>query len=277
MADSWRVAIICVVPRIARAYVDILRGLGHQPVAVVTPRRMRPDGPAQPFAVEHVGDTQPDIDVLFASSKRSLVRMLAGYEVDLGLCTTFPWLIPADAIAVPRLGIVNGHPSLLPRYRGPFPIAWAVRNGETEIGMSYHLMDATFDTGNLLAQKSMPLDDDDTFETVVTKLGPLVAELLPLALGRIAVGDRGDPQDAGEYQSWFEDDYRFVDLSQPAAHVHRQSRAWRFMPPIPGRGPILERDGGAVRLAQTSLTEVEGAERLDCADGPLWIVESEPV
>ena len=67
---------------------------------------------------------------------------------------------------MPRLGIVNGHPSLLPRYRGPFPIAWAVRNGETEIGMSFHLMDAAFDTGNVLAQKAIPLDDDDTDETL---------------------------------------------------------------------------------------------------------------
>ncbi len=58
---------------------------------------------------------------------------------------------------MPRLGIVNGHPSLLPRYRGPFPIAWAIRNGETEIGMTFHLMDAAFDTGNVLAQKAVPL------------------------------------------------------------------------------------------------------------------------
>jgi len=48
------------------------------------------------------------------------------------------------------------------------------------------------------------------------------------------------------------------------------------MPPIPGRGPILDRDGTRVRLVSTSLSEVDGAERLECADGPLWIVESEP-
>jgi methionyl-tRNA formyltransferase len=59
--------------------------------------------------------------------------------------------------------------------------------------------------------------------------------------------------------------------------VHRQVRAWKFA--FIGknlRGPILERDGERRRLAETSLTEVEGAERLDCADGPLWIVEAEP-
>jgi methionyl-tRNA formyltransferase len=49
------------------------------------------------------------------------------------------------------------------------------------------------------------------------------------------------------------------------------------MPPIRQRGPVLERDGGRVRLVRTSLAEVDGAERLDCADGPLWVLESEPV
>ena len=48
------------------------------------------------------------------------------------------------------------------------------------------------------------------------------------------------------------------------------------MPPIVGLGPILERDGGAIRIVKSSLSEVDGAERLECADAPLWIVESEP-
>ena len=53
---------------------------------------------------------------------------------------------------------------------------------------------------------------------------------------------------------------------------------WSFVPPIlPELGPILEQDGTSVRLLCTSLTEVAGAERLDCADGPLWVVESTPV
>ncbi len=275
MSASWRVAIICVVPQIARAYGTLLRELGHEPVCVITPRRMRPGAPPLPFAVEHVGGDPDDVDVLFAASNRSLVRLLSAYDLDLGLCTTFPWRLSTEAITTPRLGIVNGHPSLLPRYRGPFPVAWAVRNGETEIGLSYHLMDATLDTGNLLAQKAVPLDEDDTFESLMTRLMLVGGELLPNALERLARGDRGDRQEGGEYQSGFEDDYRYVDVAQPAAEVHRQARAWRFMPPIPNRGPILERDGARIRLVATSLVEVDGAERLDCADGPLWILESE--
>lgn len=270
-----RVVLITVLPVIARGYAELIRALGHEPVAVIVPRRRVPGAPPTPFAAEHVADDPEEMDVLFAASKHSLAPLLRAYEPDLALCTGFPWLIPSEAIEVPKHGIVNGHPSLLPRYRGPFPIAWAVRNGETEIGMSYHLMDAGFDTGNVLAQKPIPLGPDETDETLFAQFPALTAELLPIVFERLARGDRGDAQEGGEYQSVFEDDYRFVDLTQTAVEVHRQVRAWSFVPPIlPKMGPILERDGTSVRLLRTSRTEVPGAERLECTDGPLWVVES---
>jgi methionyl-tRNA formyltransferase len=274
-AVRWRVVLITVLPVVARGYADMVRALGHEPVAVIAPRRRVPGAPPTPFAAEHVADDPEDLDILFAATKHSIAPLLRAYEPDLGLCTGFPWLIPAEAIAVPKHGIVNGHPSLLPRYRGPFPVAWAVRNGETEIGMSYHVMDAQFDTGNVLAQKTIPLTGEDTNESLFAQMPALTAELLPIVFDRLARGDRGEPQQGGEYQSVFEHDYRFVDLTQRAADVHRQVRAWSFIPPIlPAMGPILERDGTSIRLLRTSLTEVEGAERLECADGPLWVVES---
>jgi methionyl-tRNA formyltransferase len=276
-AAPWRVVIITVLPVLARGYAEIVRGLGHEPVAVIAPRRRVPGAPPTSFAAEHVADDPEELDVLFASSKHSLAPLLRAYEPDLALCTAFPWLIPAEAIAVPKQGIVNGHPSLLPRYRGPFPIAWAVRNGETEIGLTYHLMDAQFDTGNVLAQKPIPLADDETEETLFGQFSAVTAELLAVVFERLARGDRGDPQQGGEYQSVFEDDYRFVDLTQTASEVHRQTRAWSFIPPIlPSMGPLFERDGTRVRLLRTSLTEVPGSERIDCADGPLWILETLP-
>ena len=276
-AEPWRVAIVTVLPQVVHAYTTIIKELGHEPVAVVTPRRRAPGAPPMAFAAEHVADDPEELDILFASSKRSLASLLRGCEADLAVCTGFPWLIPADAIATPRLGIVNGHPSLLPRYRGPFPVAWAIRNGESEIGMAYHLMDEFFDTGNVLAQAPIPLSDDDTEETLYAKAEREAPQLLGTVFERLEAGDRGDPQVGGEYQSGFGDDYLYVDPSQPAAAVHRQVRAWEFVPPFGRRGPILERAGEPIRIVRTSLAETNGAERLECADGPLWIVESEPL
>ena len=261
--ERWRVAVLTAVPPVALGYTAILRGLGHEPVAVIVPR-----GSAGP---QHLELDPPEVDLVFASSKRSLARLFRAYEADLVVCTGFPWLVPEDALAVPRLGVVNGHPSLLPRYRGPFPIAWAVRNGEPQIGMSYHLMDAQFDTGNLLAQRALPLDDEDDWESLMAKVSEAAAELLPLALERLARGDRGDAQEGGDYFGHFEDEYAEVDPRASAAEVHRQVRAWSFVPPHARKGPM--HDGR--RLLRTSLTEVEGAEELQCADGVLWIVDAE--
>ena len=270
---SLRVVVITMVPTIARAYGDLLRALGHEPVAVLAPRRARADAPPNPFAAEHLADDPERADVLFGAGRRSLAPLLRAYEPDLALCTGFPWLIPPDALAVPRLGCVNGHPSLLPRYRGPFPVAWAVRNGETEIGMSYHFMDAHFDTGNLLAQKRIPLDDDDTMESVWGKTADAARELLPGVLERVASGDRGDPQEGeGEYHSGFEPEYAQLDLTRPAAEVHRQVRAWNFLPPPARLGPYLELDSERVRVVGSSLVEADGAVRVECAHGSLWVV-----
>ncbi len=108
-------------------------------------------------------------------------------------------------------------------------------------------MDAGFDTGNLLAQVSVPLADDDTEETLFAQFGATAAALLPVALDRLARGDRGDRQEGGEYQSMFEDEYRTIDLSNTAASVHRQVRAWSFMPPVAEFGPFLERAATASR------------------------------
>jgi methionyl-tRNA formyltransferase len=277
----WRVVLVSQIPAVAKAYAALARAAGHEPVAHVAVRtqsRLAESQQAREFALQLLMEGPDDLDLVYPASKQSLAPLLRRYEADLLLCTAFPWRVPEDALAVPRVGCVNGHPSLLPRYRGPIPLAWAIRNGETEVGLTYHLMDADFDTGNILAQQAVPLDGEDTLETLLPKFMDCMAALVPAVLDRLARGERGEPQEGGDYESVFGEDYVFVETSRTALEVHRQVRAWPLAVGAPGlRGPILSRDGQSMRLLRTSLTEVEGAEQLDCADGPIWIVESEPV
>ncbi|HEY6961673.1 MAG TPA: formyltransferase family protein [Gaiellaceae bacterium] len=256
-----RVAILTSVPAVAIGYSALARSLGHEVAVVISPRVTA----AEPAAYFEVPG-----DLAFPDSRRSLAPLLRAYDADVGLCTGFPWLVPEEAIDAPRLGIVNGHPTLLPKGRGPFPWAWAVRNGEAELGLTYHFMDVSFDTGNVLAQKAIPFAEDETEETLVPKLEAAAGELLPQVFAKLEAGDRGMPQGEGEYQPAFEPEYALLDVSKPVADVHRQVRAWSFVPPRHRRGPRL----GDRLIVRTSLTEVEGSERLECADGPLWIVES---
>ncbi|MDQ5821704.1 MAG: methionyl-tRNA formyltransferase [Actinomycetota bacterium] len=221
----------------------------------------------------------PDVDVLYAAHKRSLAPLLRAYEPDLVICLGFRWLMPQEALDVPRLGAMNVHPSKLPLYRGPIPLPWAVRNGETEIGMTVHRMDATFDTGAILAQAPVPLDPAAwTFEEVIPHMAAALQEVIPRALERIAAAEEGEPQDGdpGVYAAWFEDDFKQIDWSKPAREIHNQVRAWSFAGFVGDvEMPVGEVDGETRRIIRTSLEPAEGT-KIETGDGPIWITESEP-
>ena len=282
MAESWRVFMICTIKPIADALSGALRDLGHEPVAVLAARRAEGDEPP-PFLQLTASSAPPGVDLLFARDKYAIERLVRAYEPDLLTCWGFPWKIPQSALDVPRLGSINMHPALLPRHRGPIPLAWALREGDPHWGATWHRMDAELDTGNILSQTTTQIEDDDVD---IAEFGPRLlaagAKILPSALERVAAGDPGDPQPE-EGASWaghFEDDdYVRVDWSQPARAIHNQVRAWHLTFGMSGvRAPIAELDGEEVVLLQTRLTDPGGdARRVECGDGPIWVVASEPV
>src|SRR5262249_10090499 len=167
--------------------------------------------------------------------------------------------------------------SLLPRHRGPLPVAWAIRSGDEELGITFHRMDADLDTGPILAQRRYPLEKLEPPDVFYGHFGQVIGETLAEALERLAGGDEGAPQgEGGSYETFFSDVDVWLDLSRPAAEVHRLVWAWLHAVSLSGtRGALLELDDAPVRVLETSLTEVEGARRLECGDGPLWVVETE--
>ena len=272
-----RVVIVTRIPPVLAAFDAVVRGMGHEPVAFLTMRNV--DGRYGPPA--DTGDlvlaAADELDVLLPAHRRTIAPLLASVEPDLVVCMGFPWKIPPAALAVPRLGWLNGHPSLLPRHRGPLPVAWAIREGDEEIGITFHLMDAELDTGPILAQRRYPVGELQPPDTFYPEFGPTVGEALAEALERLAAGDEGTPQpEGGGYESFFSEEDAWLDVSRPATEVHRLAWSWRYAISLGGtRGALLELDGRTVRVLATSLAEVEGAQRLDCGDGPLWIVETE--
>jgi methionyl-tRNA formyltransferase len=278
-ASGWRIVLITTVPPVAQGLAETLRGLGHQPVAILTARRDQPvEGPLNMTD----GSAPAGVDVLLVASKRAIEPLLRAYLPDLVVCWGFPWRIPLGALQVPRLGSINCHPAMLPRHRGPIPLAWAFRDGDSQYGVTWHRMDAELDTGPILAQAPVPMEDDDfDIWTVAPRMGAVALGLLPTVLERVAVGDPGDPQPS-EGATWaghFGDDYATVDWTQPARRIHDQVRAWQFtfsMSPV--AGPVAELDGRPVRLTRTSLVDPGGdARRMEAGDGPIWIVSWEPV
>ena len=271
-----KIVLVSQVPQAAHGYADMLRRFGHEPVALLCSRAHA--GRYGNRFDDLVRDAPPELDVLIPAARERIAPLLRTYEPDLALCTGFPWKVPDDALAVPRHGWMNGHPSLLPRYRGASPVSWAIRNGEHKLGFTFHRMDTELDTGAILAQGTIALGDEHSWEELEPKLVGLIVELLPKALARIEADDPGDAQQGeGSYFSFFGPDYVWIDWSRPAGEIYRQVQAWRFASATDGdRGALAELDRKTVRVLRTSLTARDGARAHATADGTIWILETEP-
>jgi methionyl-tRNA formyltransferase len=243
-----KVVLISQVPPAAHGLTELLRALGHDPVALLCSR-------------EHAGRYGGEFDRLVRDAPE-------GLDV----------VIPPDALSVPRLGAMNGHPSLLPWYRGPNPVAWMIRNGESEIGFTLHRMDDGLDTGPILAQASIPLGDEHSWEELESKFIEVIGELLTRALARLEEGDPGDLQEGeGSYYSFFEPEYVRIHWSRSSEEIARQVRAWRFASRRDAveHGALAEIEGETVRVLRVSL-EPTGGRPMETGDGTIWIVETEP-
>ncbi len=269
-----RVVLISSVGPAVEGLSALLRGLGHEPVALLCVRR---DTERYPELTALLDAAPPELDVVMPASRDRIAPLLRLYDPDLALCVGFPWKIPPEALAVPRHGVVNGHPSLLPRYRGPSPVSWAIRNGDAEFGFTFHYMDAELDTGNILGQVRIPLGNEYSWDELAPRLAEGVGGMLPAVLERVAAGDPGDPQDESQasYLGAFEPEYVWIDRTRTVDEVERQVRAWGFHSAALGdRGALVGLDGETVRVLRVSREEGAGDE-LACADGTLWIVETE--
>src|SRR5256885_8399785 len=155
MPGPWRIVIISAVLPIAGALVPHLRELGHEPVAWLLARRTNKGKPLPPWGEITDGSAPDGVSLLFARDKHAVAPLLRGLAPDLVVCDGFDWKLPQEALDVPRLGSINQHPALLPRHRGPIPMAWALREGDGVFGVTWHRMDADFDTGPILAQATI--------------------------------------------------------------------------------------------------------------------------
>ena len=137
------------------------------------------------------------------------------------------------------------------------------------------------DSGPIYAQSAVLVPDDaDPAVDGLERFQGLANRLVAEALARVTAGDPGDPQDEAEatYAGIFEPAYVEVDWSNDARFIHNQTRGWKMSPPVGGRrGPLAQLDGRRVRLLRTQLDGERGGLRVDCGDGPLWVLDSEPV
>ena len=110
---------------------------------------------------------------------------------DLIIVVAFGQILPESILEIPRLGCINIHGSLLPKYRGAGPIQWSVINGEKVTGVTIMYMDKGMDTGDMLYTKEMPLDPKETYQTLHDKMMSVGAQALKEAMPLIISGGEG--------------------------------------------------------------------------------------
>ena len=182
---------------------------------------------------------------------------LRALEADLFVVVAYGAILSGELLAVPRLGCVNLHASLLPRYRGASPIQAALLDGLAATGASTMWMDEGLDTGDVILQRAVPIGPDETAGDLSARLAVEGAALLVETLVRIEQGNAPrvpqDPALATVTKKIRKRD-GYLDFAQPAQAVHDRARA---MTPWPGA--IAEFRGEPVRFERTRVVPSAGA------------------
>lgn len=214
----------------------------------------------------------------FASSLRAL-------DADVGVVVAYGRILPRSVLDAPRLGCVNIHASLLPRWRGAAPIQWAIVHGDAKTGVTLMQMDEGMDTGPMLASASTRIEPDEDAARLSHRLSELGARLLRAELPRYVGGDlaaRAQDDAAATMAPLLRKEHGRIDWNRPARAVHDQIRG---MSPWPGAYTQLGERRIKIHRAKPSTLDPQGAipgqvTALDpegilvaCAEGTLEIQE----
>ena len=162
----------------------------HSDLAGVVTQPDRPAGRGQRLAASPVKARaqQLGVAVYEPADLSAFASEALGDSFDLFVLASYVRILPRALLAVPGVGALNVHPSLLPRYRGATPIQTALRNGDFETGVTIMLMDAGMDTGPIVSQRALPIGRDENYGRLHDRLAQIGAELLGDAIAAANAG-----------------------------------------------------------------------------------------
>ena len=156
------------------------------------------------------------------------IQTLRDMQPDVIVVVAFGQILPKEVLDIPRLGCVNVHASLLPKFRGAAPIQWSIIDGEEVTGVTTMLMDAGLDTGDMLLKTEIPMDPKETGGSLHDKLAAVGGELLEKTLIGLEAGtivpEKQDDSQAGEYARMLDKELGHIDFNQPAVVIERLIR-----------------------------------------------------
>lgn len=261
--------------------LDALVGAAHQ-VAAVYCQPPRPAGRGKkdrPSPVQARAEAL-GLPVRHPPSLRGAAEQQAFTELgaDVAVVVAYGLILPPAVLAAPRLGCVNIHASLLPRWRGAAPIQRAIMAGDTQTGICVMQMEAGLDTGPVLMRKTTPIGPEDTAGDLHDRLSAIGARLIVQALDELgSITPLPQPETGVTYADKIDKAEARIDWTRPATEVDRLIRG---LSPFPGAW--AEIGGERVRLLRSRLAGGSGAPgtvlsgfTLACGSGAVEILEAQ--
>jgi len=204
---------------------------------------------------------------------------VAGVAAEVMVVAAYGLILPQWTLDTPRLGCMNIHASLLPRWRGAAPIQRAILAGDAETGVCIMQMEAGLDTGPVLISGKLPITYDDTAATLHDKLAALGAELVVDVLARLPLAPCPQPEAGVTYAAKIEKGEAPLDWRLPAIQLARQVRAFNPFP-----GALASFQGNSIKVWSARASEAAGAPAailsadkngvvVACGEGSLCLVE----
>lgn len=245
-------------PEFAVSALDALVEAQHQ-VALVVTQPDKPKGrgkemqitPVKACALKH------DIPVFqpVKIKEKDAVETLRGYGADVFVVAAFGQILPEEILNMPKFGCINIHASLLPKYRGAGPIQRVILDGMSETGITIMKMDKGVDTGDMLLQSVVPIDEKETGDSLHDKLAIAGSKLIVEALCKIEAGDIAPVKqnDADScYAGMLDKSMGKIDWSRDAVQIERMVRGLNSWP-----GTYTSYNGKVLKIWESDVCEKE--------------------
>ncbi len=290
-------------PDFAVAPLEAILKVGHEVTAVVTqPDRQKGRGREVQYSPVKECALSYGIPVLqpLKIKEKDAVEELRKYPADIFVVAAFGQLLSEEILNMPRLGCINIHASLLPAYRGAAPIQWCVINGEEKTGVTIMQMAKGMDTGDILLQKEVVLDEKETGGSLFDRLMETGAELIVEVLPKIEAGELTpvvQKEELATYAGKITKDMGNIDFAKSAVTIERLIRGLNPWPsafthykgkilkiweadvvsecanaenPVPGTVIAMDKESFTLATGEGALRirslQPEGKKRMSCAE-----------
>lgn len=280
-------AVFMGTPEIAVPSLEALHAIADVALVVCQPDRpsgrgMQMHAPPVKTCAQKLG-----LEVIQPTKIRdgSLARAIRDENVDVAVVVAYGRILPRDVLDAPRVGCLNVHASILPKFRGPAPIVWAIARGEKETGVDLMQMEEGLDTGPVLAELRTPIDPDETAGALSKRLARLAADLVRDAVPRAVKGElAARPQDhsAHTLAPMLKKEDGVVDWTKGARAIHDHVRAMQPWPGATTKLPDSVRaappsGGRTMKIVRTRVVDAHVVSAVDRAPGVVLVADKSSV